>query len=313
MTKTKKNTKALKVVEPERNLPTFQPDSAEALIAQAIDRGVPVESLERLLAMRRELKAERAKEAYDRAMAKFQSECPTIEKRVQGYNYKYADLTAIIEQVKDLLSENGFSYTFDTDEAENAVIIYCKVSHVAGHFETSKATIKKETTTKMNASQQSGAAMTYGKRYAFVNAFGILTGDEDTDGRTFDKKRETAYPTKRRGNIIPVSEKTEEEVKQVYEDTVTKEDVPVVEATPKITPGQKIKLIQLLPKKGKTMTALEQTVSLTTNNRTESYQDLTIKEATEIITKLESLPDVSDEYVDPDEAEKGIEQMKLAK
>ena len=36
-------------------------------------------------------------------------------------------------------------------------------------------------TAMMNAPQQTAATMTYAKRYAFCNAFGIMTGDEDTD------------------------------------------------------------------------------------------------------------------------------------
>jgi len=53
---------------------------AEALIAKAIDKNVHVETTERLLMMRRELKAEWAKEAFDKAMSAFQAECPIIKK-----------------------------------------------------------------------------------------------------------------------------------------------------------------------------------------------------------------------------------------
>jgi len=168
------------IIAQEQNLATF---NAEAIISQAVAQKVDVGTMERLLAMRKELKAEFAKEEFDKAMTKFQAECPTIEKKKQGYNYKYAPLESIVEQVKDLLAKNGFSYTFDTTEGESAIVVYCKVKHIQGHTETSQIQISKETTTKMNASQQSGAATTYGKRYAFCNAFGILTGDEDTDAR----------------------------------------------------------------------------------------------------------------------------------
>ena len=159
-------------------------DEATLLISQAIDKGVTVETMEKLLAMRKDLKQEKSKEEFDKAMAGFQSECPTIQKKTQGYNYKYADLTTIVEQIKGILAKYGFSYTFDTDDVENTIVVSCKVKHISGHMEVSKATITRETTTKMNASQQSGAAMTYGKRYAFVNAFGLLTGDEDNDAAT---------------------------------------------------------------------------------------------------------------------------------
>jgi hypothetical protein len=48
-------------------------------------------------------------------------------------------------------------------------------------MEVSQSEIDIDTSSKMNISQRDGAANSYGKRYAFCNAFGILTGDEDTD------------------------------------------------------------------------------------------------------------------------------------
>jgi hypothetical protein len=160
---------------------TTQSVNIEALLNLAIKKQVPVETLERLLTMRSHLKAEWAKEQYNIAMTAFQSECPTIQKNKQGYGYKYADLAQIDEQTKAIRAKHGLSYSFDTEEKDNGIVILCTVKHIAGHHTTTKVFIDKETTTKMNASQQSGAVMTYGKRYAFQNAFGILTGDEDTD------------------------------------------------------------------------------------------------------------------------------------
>lgn len=243
--------------------------SAEALIAQAIDKNVPVESLERLLAMRRELRAEAAKEAYDQGMAAFQSECPTIERRKQGYNYKYAPLESIVEQVKESLSKNGFSYTFDTDNIENAVIVYCRVKHIAGHMETSKARIEHETTTKMNSSQQSGASMTYGKRYAFCNAFGILTGDEDTD----------AASTQDSSQIAPKPGKID---------------------TYLATPKQINFIAKLLPQKGHTVNELLSKYEVT------KIDDLTIEQASTIIANLSKLPDDVGQQIDMDEVDQAI-------
>ena len=61
-------------------LPALQEQQIDSLIAQAIDKNVSVETLERLLIMRKELKAEYAKEQYDKDMASFQAECPIIMK-----------------------------------------------------------------------------------------------------------------------------------------------------------------------------------------------------------------------------------------
>lgn len=283
-----KTPKTLAQVEEQRPMPIQ--DEATALIAQAIKKNVPVESLERLLAMRRELKAERAKEAYDQAMAEFQAECPTIEKTKQAYGYKYAPLESIVEQVKDLLSKHGFSYKFNTDERERGTIIYCRINHIGGHFEDSQVSIDKETTTKMNASQQSGAVMTYGKRYAFCNALGILTGDEDTDARTTSPSPRPTMQQAHQQTILP------------------------------ITTDQKGDLMILLGKLGKTQSDLNKVVLM--KYKKGSYQLLTQNEAdslilymrnsleTKTVGNLES-PDMTEEEVD--EIAQGIEQQKLGK
>ncbi|HEX9060871.1 MAG TPA: ERF family protein [Clostridia bacterium] len=240
-------------------------DEATALISQAIDKNVPVETMEKLLAMRRELKAEKSQEEFNKSMASFQSECPTIEKTKQGYGYKYAPLESIIEQVKVLLAEHGFSYKFNTNEKENGLIIYCRVNHIGGHSEDSQVFIERENTTKMNASQQSGAVMTYGKRYAFCNAFGILTGDEDTDATSIQK---TVNPT-------PIKPQAEKKV----EEPINRE----------ISMDQKTQIMILLGKKGKTMDDLS--LAISEKFKKTYLKELTFKEADALIIRLQRLPD----------------------
>jgi hypothetical protein len=122
-----------------------QPLSAESLISQAIIKGVPVETMERLMAMRRELKAEHAKEMFDHAMAEFQSECPIIKKEKQGGRtkagvvaYKFAPLDAIVAQTKDLIRKHGFKYMFKTKTRQGTITATCIVTHEAGHSEESE-------------------------------------------------------------------------------------------------------------------------------------------------------------------------------
>ena len=52
-----------------------QPQSVEMMLVNAVNNNVPVETIEKLMAMRREIRAEQAKEAFDLAMSKFW-ECP---------------------------------------------------------------------------------------------------------------------------------------------------------------------------------------------------------------------------------------------
>jgi hypothetical protein len=175
--------------------------SVESLILHAIKEKLPVETMERFLALRREARAEWSKTEYDTAMADFQSECPIIKKDKEGGKtksgivaYRYAPLDSIVFQTKDLIKKHGFSYAIKTKTDKDTVSATCIVRHVAGHSEESTMEVPPGANTGiMSASQVIAAALTFAKRYAFCNAFGILTGDADTDGQVIDatKPQET--------------------------------------------------------------------------------------------------------------------------
>lgn len=161
----------------------------EKLISQGIEKGLTVDTMERLLAMRKDLKAEWAKEQFNTAMAGFQAECPTIQKTKEVKDtygkvlYSYAPIESIVNQIKGLLQKHGFSYSTSMEVLPDGVKVCVKTIHTAGHTEESCMQVPLGTKTGiMSASQQTAAAQTFAKRYAFLNAFGILTGDEDNDG-----------------------------------------------------------------------------------------------------------------------------------
>jgi ERF superfamily len=99
--------------------------------------------------------------------------------------YKYAPLEAIVEQVKGFLSKHGFSYSVDQPEAKPGYIkVAFTVKHSFGHSEVTSVALPLGNKTRiMSQTQVEAAALTFAKRYAFCNAFGILTGDEDTDAQ----------------------------------------------------------------------------------------------------------------------------------
>lgn len=173
-------------------------NSADALIKQAIEKGTDVATMEKLLAMRKELKAEWSKEQFDKAMAKFQNDCPIIKKEKAGGKtnsgevaYYYAPLESIVEQVKEKLNENGFSYSIQTKTDEKGVKVTCIAKHVSGHSESSDIEVPLGAGTRvMSAPQIVASALTFAKRYAFCNAFGILTGDDDNDGKLDGKGKD---------------------------------------------------------------------------------------------------------------------------
>lgn len=184
----------------------------EALIAQAIEKGLPVETMERLLAMRRELKAEWAKERFFSALAKFQSELPEIQKtedvcdKEGSLRYRFAPLDQIVKQVKDALERNGFSYIIKPENKQESVVAIVEAHHVDGHTEVTRFEIPIDLKAYMTAPQKVASALTYAKRYAFCNAFGIMTSDQDDDAQTGDvKPKKQAKPADNKRNVTPPS------------------------------------------------------------------------------------------------------------
>jgi len=172
------------------SLPALPEHNMQLLISQAIDRGVPVETLERLLAMAQQLDAKYAKEKFNTCMSAFQEECPIIVKSKPGATtktgvvaYRYAPLDVIVKQVKPLLFKHGFNYSLDTQPDTKGVHAYLKIRHTCGYEDVNHVYMPfVERTAVMTDAQVEMATMTIATRRVFCNGFGIITGEEDTDG-----------------------------------------------------------------------------------------------------------------------------------
>lgn len=174
-----------------------QPDNPavnlEMLLTKAVEGKLPVETIERLLAVRRELKAEWARDQYYAALARFQSICPQIPKTKvvlnkdgKGIRYRFAPIDEIVSAVKGALEECGFSYIFKTIQTATEVGTVCVSHHRDGHSEETTFTVPLDKDAYMTAPQKVGAAQTFSARYAFRNTYGILTTDEDNDANDPD-------------------------------------------------------------------------------------------------------------------------------
>jgi hypothetical protein len=172
-----------------RNATPLAAVNAESLLSQAITAGVNIETLERLVALRATLRAEQAQQAFLEAMAGFQGECPVIPKDATAkggkFSYNYAPLDTIITTIQPHLRRWGLIHTIDTRQVDENGVTYqeatCTISHVQGHSQTSTFRAPIDQGASMNDMQKAASAQTYAKRYALVNAYGIVTGDEDDD------------------------------------------------------------------------------------------------------------------------------------
>lgn len=207
MTK-KKPTQVAEVIQTPATPAPMQSQSVEQLISQAISQNVPVETMERLLAMRRELKAEWAKEQYVISMANLQATLPIVKKtklvktKDGSDAYRYAPLDSIILQTKALIQKHGFSYSTEVDTTKPGIVkATCVITHIAGHKERYEMEVPLGGKTAiMSDTQVTASASTFAKRYAFCNGFGIMTSDEDADGRDTTPKGETISEEQRKTN-----------------------------------------------------------------------------------------------------------------
>jgi len=159
----------------------------ESLIAMAITEKLPVETMERLLAMRTQLKQEKARESFFDALAKFQSKCPVIPKTKIARNkdgsvrYRYAPLEDIIERVGPILKRHGFSYTLEPIKEENMIGTVCTLHHREGHSENARFVVPIDDNPYMTMSQRYASTLTFTSKYSFCAVTGILTGDDEAD------------------------------------------------------------------------------------------------------------------------------------
>src|ERR1035437_2036666 len=190
--KKEKNETSL-VVKPMRI--TKQDTSVDTFIKDAIAKSLPVETMEKLFALREKVKAEYAREQFVASLSGFQSECPVIQKTKKVMNkdgvsvrYQYAPIDAIVEQIKKPLAKYGFSYTWEVKNEVGFITAVALITHKLGHFQASEFKIPIDTEGYMTMPQKYASALTFAKRYSLCNALGISTGDEDTDATDVDKE-----------------------------------------------------------------------------------------------------------------------------
>ncbi|HOM26565.1 MAG TPA: ERF family protein [Defluviitoga tunisiensis] len=158
------------------------------LFLRAIEKDASVDTLERLMKIREDIKKENAKEEFYRALGEFQTRLKPIQtdsvvKNKDGsIRYRYASLKKIMTEIQPLLTELGFSISFQTKKlSDREIEVICILKHYLGHSESSSFVIPIERSEYMNDIQKMGSTLTYAKRYALMGVLNITTEDTDTD------------------------------------------------------------------------------------------------------------------------------------
>lgn len=178
-------------------------DNVTSFIEQAIQSNAPIETLERLFNLQKDVQAEFARNQFNSALVSFQASCPEIKKTKKVMNkdgktvrYMFAPLDSIISQIQKPLRDAEISYAWDTtNDLENKLMnVVCTITHVLGYSKQSSFSIPIVTGEFMTSPQSYASAQTFAKRYTLCNALGIATAEEDNDATTVKKEKDAMNP-----------------------------------------------------------------------------------------------------------------------
>lgn len=166
------------------------------IIAQtAADPNSDVSKLRALIDMQREVIAEQARVAFERAMVDAQTEMPMVVRDAinDHTRTRYARLETIDERIRPVYTRHGFSLSFDgTTQADRSIEVTCIVSHREGHTRSYKLAgeldgVGAQGKANKTGIQAIGSTVSYLRRYLTCMIFNIVLGNEDRDGTAAER------------------------------------------------------------------------------------------------------------------------------
>lgn len=96
------------------------------------------------------------------------------------FKSKYADLSSVIDAVKNALNEQGITFLQGVQHADNGVAVETMLLHKSGEWISSTLDVP---ASKQDA-QGYGSAITYGRRYGLQSMCGVPAEDDDGNAAT---------------------------------------------------------------------------------------------------------------------------------
>lgn len=127
--------------------------------------------------------------AFVKAQAEIQE--ISVKKKIQAYNYKYADLKAVWEAIREPLKNNNLAVHQSVSGAPDDLRLITTITHVSGE---SIADGGVPLLLKNRDMQGLGSATTYARRYGLMSSLGISPEDDDGVGAGLsDNKKSKPY------------------------------------------------------------------------------------------------------------------------
>jgi hypothetical protein len=181
---------------PVDQLPVAPPAGSSpvmTLLSDAIQKQMPIEVIREIKDLAKELAADEARRAFDRAVSEAKANIPPITKnRRVGFesrkpgaartDYAYEDFAQVAKIVGPHLAAVGLSYRFRSEQEGAQVRVTCILAHRDGHSEETTLVAAADTSGNKNSIQAVGSTVTYLQRYTLKMALGLAAAEEDDDG-----------------------------------------------------------------------------------------------------------------------------------
>ena len=185
-----KQAELAEVVPPEASLTAPEHTDVQSLLRHALDKGVSVETMEKLVSLHERVADRQAAQEFAAALAQFQDTVPPIERKTTAnvatssgvtYSYRYAELDEIVRTIQPVLRQNALSFTWDSRTEGENLSCTCTLRHVNGHKIDASFQCSTKSRAGMSEPQKAAAALTFAKRQALIQVLGLTTCDPDTD------------------------------------------------------------------------------------------------------------------------------------
>jgi len=162
--------------------------SIHQLLRLAVEKGTPVEALEKLMDLHERIAAREAAQQFIQALARFKENLdPIIHSRIANFatrggarvSYSYTELDELARFIDPGLTEEGFTYSWDQRLDKGFVTTTCTLFHVGGHSRQSSFTLPADNDSAASPQQKIGMADTYASRRSLIAVLGLTTADKD--------------------------------------------------------------------------------------------------------------------------------------
>jgi hypothetical protein len=168
-----------------------QVSAPERMLELAIAKGMDMDQLQQLLAVKERFDEKEAEKAFTEAMTRFKENAPTIVKdKFVGYEnkdgtktgYWHATLASVCDAAIKGLAAVGISHKWVPKQSPGVIGASCVLTHRLGHSESVYFESPADTSGKKNAIQALASTLTYCQRYTLLAITGLAAHEQDDDG-----------------------------------------------------------------------------------------------------------------------------------